>query len=101
VSVFRSERLRREDIPHVGHFTHAPDGAGVVATPRHRYEELARRVADFRAAGVKLIWVISPKSKTVLIHRLDGTCAEVGETGTLSGEDVLPGFSCPVAELFV
>jgi hypothetical protein len=37
----------------------------------------------------------------VLVRRLDGTCAEVGESGTLSGEDVLPGFACPVAELFV
>lgn len=101
LSVIRSERLRRDDIPSVGHFPFAPDVAGIVATPRHRYEEVAAWVADFRAAGVKLIWVISPKSKTVLIRRLDGTCAEVGEAGTLSGEDVLPGFACAVAELFV
>jgi len=29
------------------------------------------------------------------------TCAELSEAGTLSGEDVIPGFTCPVAELFV
>lgn len=101
ISVIRGERLRREDIPRIGHFTFAPDVAGIVATPRHRYEELARWVADFKSAGVKLIWIISPKSKTVMIRRLDGTCAEVDEAGTLSGENVLPGFTCSVAELFV
>jgi hypothetical protein len=35
------------------------------------------------------------------VRRLDGTCAAVGETGTLSGEDVLPRFACAVAELFI
>lgn len=100
-SVVRAERLPRDEIPAAGHLTLPPDVAGIVATPRHRYEEIAAWVADFGRAGVKLIWVVSPLSKTVLIRRLDGTCAEVGEAGTLSGEDVLPGFACLVAELFV
>ena len=46
-------------------------------------------MADYRSAGVKLVWVVSPKSRTVVIRRLDGTCAEVGATGQLSG-DLLP-----------
>jgi hypothetical protein len=37
----------------------------------------------------------------VLIRRADGTCAEVGAAGKLSGEDVIPGFVCKVADLFV
>jgi Uma2 family endonuclease len=101
VSVVRAERLAREQVPDIGHFELAPDVAGIVATPHHRYEEIARWVADFRSAGVKLLWVVSPETKTVLIRRADGTCAEVNETGTLSGENVLPGFTCTVAELFV
>lgn len=79
----------------------APDIAVEVISPNETYEEVEEKVAEYRSAGVKLIWVISPGSKTVLIRRPDGTCAEVDETGTLSGEGVLPGFACPVAELFV
>ena len=79
----------------------APDWVVEVVSPNDTYEEVAVRVADFKSAGVKLIWVVSPETKTVLIRRADGTCAEVGETGTLSGETVLPGFTCTVAELFV
>ena len=79
----------------------APDLAVEVVSPNDTYEEIAVRIADFQTAGVKLIWVISPATRTVLVRRLDGTCAEVGEAGTLSGEDVLPGFACAVAELFV
>jgi Uma2 family endonuclease len=84
-----------------GYIKVAPDIAVEVISPNELYEEVEAKVADYRSAGVKLIWVISPKSRTVLIRRLDGTCAEFGETGQLSGEDVIPGFACPVAELFV
>ncbi len=79
----------------------APDLAVEVVSPNDTYEEVAVRIADLKSASVKLIWVVSPETRTVVIRRLDGTCAEVGEAGTLSGEDVLPGFTCAVAELFV
>src|SRR5262249_3840015 len=84
-----------------GYIKVAPDIAVEVVSPNETYEEVEAKVAEYRSAAVKLIWIISPQSKTVLIRRLDGTCAEVNETGTLSGEDVLPGFTCTVAELFV
>lgn len=84
-----------------GYIKVAPDIAVEVISPNEMYEEVEEKVAEYRSAGVKLIWIISPKSKTVMIRRLDGTCAEVNETGTLSGENVLPGFTCTVAELFV
>jgi Uma2 family endonuclease len=90
-----------EDKTPKGDIEIAPDLVVEVVSPNDTYEEVAVRVADFKSAKVKLIWVISPETRTVLIRRLDGTCAEVGETGTLSGEDVLPGFTCTVAELFV
>lgn len=78
-----------------------PDLIAEVVSPNDSYEDITARVADFKAVSVKLIWVISPETRTVLVRRADGSCAELDETGTLSGEDVLPGFACPVAELFV
>jgi Uma2 family endonuclease len=84
-----------------GYIKVAPDLAVEVVSPYERYEEVEAKVAEYRAAGVKLIWIVSPKSRTVVIRRLDGSCAEVGPTGQLSGEDVLAGFVCPVADLFV
>ena len=78
----------------------APDLVVEVVSPNDTYEEIAVRVADYKSAGVKLIWVISPETRTVLVRRANGTCEELGETGTLSGEDVLPDFTCAVAELF-
>ena len=99
-SFVTTDRLPDDGSPD-GYIKIAPDIAVEVISPNETYEEVEEKVAEYRSAGVKLIWIISPKSKTVMIRRLDGTCAEVGEAGTLSGENVLPGFTCNVAELFV
>ena len=93
-------RLEGEVSPE-GYIPIAPDLAVEVVSPNEEYEEVEVKVAQYRSAGVKLIWVVSPMSKTVVIRRLDGTCAEVGAAGELSGEDVLPGFACTVADLFM
>ena len=79
----------------------APDLAVEVVSSNDSYEYLEQKVADYRSAGVRLIWVVNPATRSVLIRRLDRTCAELDEAGTLDGEDVVPGFTCRVAELFV
>jgi len=84
-----------------GHINLVPELVVEVVSPNDYYEEVEQKVAEYRSAGVKLVWVINPGTKTVLVRRLDRTCAEIDEAGTLSGEDVLPGFTCAVAELFV
>jgi Uma2 family endonuclease len=99
ISLVRYGRLPGEEVPK-HEITIPPDLVAEVTTPWDTYENVEERVGDYRSAGVKLIWIVSPEAKTVLIRRLDRTCAELDETGTLSGEDVIPGFTCPVAELF-
>ena len=78
-----------------------PDLAVEVISPNDLYEEIETKVNEYFAANVRLIWVVSPGSRTVLIRRPDGTAAVLNESGTLSGETVVPGFSVPVSELFV
>lgn len=83
-----------------GYIDIPPDIAIEVASPRELAAELEESVADYRSVGVRLIWVIYPPTRMVLVRRPDRTCTELDEAGTLSGEDVLPGFACPVADLF-
>jgi Uma2 family endonuclease len=98
---FVSQARLPDGKPPKGDFSVAPDLVVEVVSPNDTYEEVAVRVADFKSAGVPLIWVVSPETRSVLIRRADGTLSEVGEAGALSGEDVLPGFTCAVADLFV
>jgi Uma2 family endonuclease len=49
---------------------------------------------------VDLVWAVVPNSRSVHIWRRDGSRSIVQAGEMLSGEDVLPGFAVPVAELF-
>jgi Uma2 family endonuclease len=102
-SFVRFGRLKDEKIPK-GHFKIAPDLVVEVVSPNDVAEELSEKVADFQSVGVPLIWVVYPSTRRVLIHRLAGDplgrASELTESDAISGENVLPGFSCPVAEFF-
>jgi len=70
-----------------------------VVSPNETAYELEDKLADYQNVGVPLIWVINPQSRTVRIHRGDGTVSYLHEDGELSGEDVIPGFHCMVREI--
>jgi Uma2 family endonuclease len=78
-----------------------PDLAVEVLSPDVRYGYLQRKIRDYFEAGVRLLWIVDPDMQTVTVYHtpLDPRVLPVAET--LSGEDVLPGFSCQVADLFV
>ncbi len=99
VSFVRQGRFPENRVPE-GHIRLPPDLAVEVVSPNDLFYEVEQKVAEYRSAGVKLVWIVAPPTRTVLIRRADGSCAEVGENGELSGEDVLPGFRCPVSALF-
>ena len=99
-SVVRAGRLTDDRVPK-GWITIPPDLAVEVISPTDRAEDIEERVKEYHSAGVPLVWVVNPSTRTAVVRRLDGTAAEVGPAGTLAGEDVVPGFACPVADLFV
>ena len=45
-------------------------------------------------------WVLDPDDRSLTVYRPDQPLRILGEADTVSGEDVLPGFSCRVSELF-
>lgn len=49
------------------------------------------------AGRCRLVWVVDPRRRHVRIYRTDGSETTIGEGDWLDGEEVLPGFSCPVA----
>jgi Uma2 family endonuclease len=100
VSFIRFGRLPGEEVPQ-GHIPIAPDLAVEVISPNDLAYDIDERVADYLGAGTRLVWVVNPVQRTVLIYRHDGSIAGVREGGELSGEDVVPGFRCPVHSLFI
>lgn len=96
----RAERVPPGGIPR-GFWPGAPDLAIEVLSPDHRYVEVARKVQQYLDAGTRLIWIVEPEDRTVAIHRPGRAMAVLGEDGTLDGEDVLPGFTLRLAEIWV
>ena len=77
-----------------------PDLAVEVVSPTdvfHRVEEKAFAYLD---AGTQLVWVLKPRSKTVTIYRSETDITLLTRNDTLTGENVIEGFSCQVATLF-
>ena len=74
----------------------APDLAVEVLSPGDRPGEVLAKVADWLSAGTRLVWVVDPARRTARVYRADGSETLVTADQALDGEDVLPGFSCPL-----
>jgi Uma2 family endonuclease len=75
----------------------APDLVVEVLSPHHRAGETLAKVGDWLEGGVPLVWVMDPERRIARIYRADGSQTTIGADGQLDGEDVLPGFACPLA----
>jgi Uma2 family endonuclease len=80
-----------------GHFRVVPDLVVEVVSPHDTVYDTDEKVHDFLRAGTKLVWVVNPVLRAVLIHRADGTLTRLQDPAELTGEDVLPGFTTPLA----
>ena len=58
------------------------------------------KVFAYLDAGTQRVWLLKPRSKTVTIYRSETDITLLTQDRTLTGEDVVPGFSCQVATLF-
>jgi Uma2 family endonuclease len=83
----------------VGFPTLGPDLIVEVLSPHDRPGETLAKVGDWLEAGTKLVWVIDPERRAARVYRQDGTETSINAEEQLEGEDVLPGFSCPLAAI--
>ncbi len=77
-----------------------PDLAVEVVSPTDVLGRLVEKAFAYLAAGTQVVWVVEPKSKTVIVYRSETDIKLLTRNDTLTGEDVVEGFSCAVAELF-
>jgi Uma2 family endonuclease len=76
-----------------------PDLAVEVLSPSDRPRFVLDKVGEYLQAGVRLVWVIDPKRRRAAVYRSTTDVREISAEGVLEGEDVLPGFECPLAEI--
>lgn len=81
----------------------APDLIAEVISPSDTLEDVHRKIAMYRAAGVKLLWNIYLLENFVIVYELDKPGARrvfLEPPDELTGCDVLPGFKVSVSKLF-
>ena len=92
--------VRRDRVPIPeprGFLELGPELAVEVLLPGDRPGEVLAKVGDWLSGGARLVWVIDPDRRQGRIYRADGSQAVVASDQVLDGEDVLPGFSSPLA----
>jgi Uma2 family endonuclease len=80
-------------------FEGPPDLAVEVLSPDDRSSEMNAKIHDWLQAGCMQVWVVDPQTKSVMVYRSTCDNSLFGENDTLAADDILPGFSLPVADI--
>lgn len=95
----RAARVPADGLPET-FWPGAPDLAAIVLSPSDHFVEVMQAVLDYLEAGTPLVWVLDPHARSAAVFRAEESLTFLDDNADLHGEDVLPGFSLPVRELF-
>ena len=91
---------RYAQIKSPGYLDVAPDLVVEVLSPNDYWIEVTQKLREYFAIGVRLVWVADPQTHSVHAYRALTDVREFTANDDLPGDDVLPGFSVKVAQLF-
>jgi Uma2 family endonuclease len=100
VSFVSWRQVPSHQIPRVPMLGFAPDLAVEVLSPGNTPQEMDRKLRDYFAAGVRLVWYVDPVRRTVEVFTAVGQSTLLHEDQDLAGDPVLPGLVLPLRELF-
>lgn len=92
---FPGGRLPTEPAPNI-----APDLAIEVLSVSNTDREMERKRREYFEAGVALVWMIDPRKRSAVVYTLPDEYTEYDASDSLTGGDVLPGFTLSLSELF-
>lgn len=100
VSYISMDRFRRIGRDLEGFLKGAPDLAVEVISPSNTIKSVKEKSLEYFDSGSRLVWIVNPYDRTVLVLRPDGSERLLCLSDSLDGEDVIPRFSLVVSELF-
>jgi len=99
VAFVRAERVPASGVPE-GFWPGPADLAIEIRSPGDRRAEIAAKVNEYLTRGVRLVWVVDPKARTITVHQHDQPRVVLEREAILDGGAVVPGFSCPLEKIF-
>jgi Uma2 family endonuclease len=76
------------------------DLAVEVISPSNTRREMERKLADYFAAGVGVVWLVYLTTREVVVYTSLNSSTTLRDDDTLDGGAILPGFSVSVAQIF-
>jgi Uma2 family endonuclease len=98
VSFVPAERMREIDLDR--RIPGAPALAVEVVSPTDLAQDLAHKVDQYLAAGVRAVWVVYPGTREVHVFRAGGLASVLGPGDQLEAPDLMPGFAMAVRQIF-
>ena len=77
-----------------------PDLAIEVLSTGNTFMEMSRKRHEYFHAGVRLVWMVDPRERTVAVYTSASEYQILDESQMLIGHDVLPGLEIRLAEVF-
>ncbi|MGQ0648447.1 MAG: Uma2 family endonuclease [Gemmatimonadaceae bacterium] len=68
-------------------------------SPDDRRGDVLAKTADWLNAGVQRVWIVDPVRASARVYRADGAEAHLRPDDGLDDEELVPGFSCPLATI--
>ncbi len=93
------ERVERTGLTE-GFFPGAPDLAVEVISPRDSYTEVEDKALAWLAAGSRMVLIVDPRRRTVTVYRSPADIRVLAGEEAIEGDDVVPDWRAPLAELF-
>ena len=99
ISYYSKERLPLEkrvvkyhDLP--------PDLCVEIISPSNAKKDLRDKIQEYFAVGVRMVWLVDPEGRSVTVLTSPKKGSTLYDDSELDGDDVLPGFTCKVSEIF-
>lgn len=99
VSFISATRMAPDQIPEQ-FVPGAPDLAIEILSASSRWPEVEEILADYLSAGARMVWVVDPRERRVIIRYPDRPPGIRAGDDVLDGEEVVPGFTLALADLF-
>lgn len=94
------DKFPDRELPDEGAPEIVPDLAVEVLSKSNTKAEMDRKLREYFSIGVRLVWFVDPKARTVTVYRTATLCKTLSAADRLDGGKVLPGFELPVKNLF-
>jgi len=93
-STARHPLVRKGGVPEM------PDLAVEIKSPSDSVRKMREKAAYYLENGARLVWLVYPQKRFIEVYSPDADVEILLEGDTLTGGDVLPGFTLLVAEVF-